>query len=119
LSLNTEERQLWLVTVESLPVGLLTAADNNALERYAIVWARWRACQREIAKGNLNSQANVTWLKIQREASSEMSKLITELGLSPLARTRLSTDGKEEVDPLELLLDGRKDDQAYRVALGS
>jgi P27 family predicted phage terminase small subunit len=46
---------------------------------------------------------------IQRQAADEMSRAGGELGLSPLARTRLTVEKKEDDDPLNLFLDGRNE----------
>lgn len=121
--LTEDERELWLSIVESLPFGLLTAADNNTLERMAVAWARWRTCQTDINTRGLfvkvygcKAMRPNPHLGMQREAAMEMHRASSELGLSPVARTRLTTDGKVDADPLELLLDGRRDGAYYAPA---
>jgi P27 family predicted phage terminase small subunit len=121
--LTEDERELWLSVVESLPFGLLTAADNNTLERMAVAWARWRKCQDDINKrglfvrvyGSRALRQNPN-LDVQKQAAMEMHRASSELGLSPVARTRLTADGKVDADPLELLLDGRRDGAYYAPA---
>ena len=112
-SLSPEERLLAQAVCRALPAGLLTLADSSVLERMAIAWARYRECQRQLkADGLLTKQGNGAmgrspWLLVQRQAADEMHTCATALGLSPLARTRLTVRETAEKDPLELLLDGR------------
>src|SRR5215203_1180285 len=40
--LTQAEKRFWLDVVVSLPVQLLTRADEQALERMAVAWARFR-----------------------------------------------------------------------------
>lgn len=124
--LNTEEGELWLAIYESLPLGLLTAADSVTMERMAIAWARFRWCQRAIrqssvviiARDRLGKERPIKnpLVTVQKMASEEIQQCTAELGLSPLARTRITAEGKEEDDPLALLLDGRRDGAYYRPA---
>lgn len=100
---------MWQVTYDSMPVGIYTAADSSTLERFVKAWARWRQCEREIKKRVLVDVLNKGWLREQRFAADELYRLGNQLGLSPIARTHLTTEGKEDADPLELLLDGRRD----------
>lgn len=121
--LSTEEGELWVSIYESLPIGLLTAADTAVMERMAIAWARYRQCQRTIRAGRLmvllpdsrgvDRLVRNPLLAVQRQAADEMHACGEVLGLSPVARTRITTEGKEDEDPLTLLLDGRRDGAYY------
>ena len=128
-TLNKAELELWHHVCESLPLGLLTSADEAALERMAVSWARWRACQANIRKNGLMMMRTVTvgrnkvrvervnpMVELQQKAAREMHSCGEILGLSPVARTRLSADPTGEADPLELLLDGRRDGAYYAPA---
>ena len=111
--LTEEEFELWTEVYRSLPLGLLTSADSSVLERFACAWARWRQCQRNIRDEGLLTEnregkpIRSPWLLVQRACSDEMHRCGTELGLSPVARTRLAVPAPHDDDPLSMLLDGR------------
>jgi P27 family predicted phage terminase small subunit len=111
---SEEERELWGAIVRSLPVTLLTGADQSVLERMAIAWARFRDCQRTIkavglmVKGAYAPVRN-PYIAIQKWAAEEMQACGNALGLSPVARSRITADNSADDDPLSLLLDGRRD----------
>ena len=120
--LSEEERGLWRHVYDCLPVGLLTAADEAMLERFAVAWQRFRESQQNIRERGVILKTKRggleypnPFLKVQVLATAEMQKAGGELGLSPLARTRLAAETAGDKDPLELLLDGRRDG-AYYVA---
>lgn len=109
-----EERQLWAAVMRSLPIGLLTAADQSVLERMAVAWARFRECQRKITQVGLmvkseRGPARNPLLIVQKQAAEEMHACGEVLGLSPVARSRITASDPGDDDPLSLLLDGRRD----------
>jgi P27 family predicted phage terminase small subunit len=119
---SPEERRLWAAINGSLPIGLLTGADQSVLERMAVAWARFRECQREIAvvglvaKGDRGQSVRNPLLIVQKQAAEEMQACGEVLGLSPVARTRITADSTADDDPLSLLLDGRRDGAYYTPA---
>lgn len=112
---DAEETLLWREAVGSLPVGLLSRADNSMLERMAVAWARWRSVKRTIkATGFLvnspNGPIRNPLLVVLNAAQKEMHACSSELGLSPVSRARLTAVGSEDTDPMSLLL-GMEDDE--------
>jgi P27 family predicted phage terminase small subunit len=89
---------------------LLSRADEQALERMAVAWAAFRAASILINKaGLLTRGANGEpvrnpLLLVQATAAGEMHACGMVLGLSPLARTRLTAPDEQEADPLSVLL---------------
>ena len=108
--LSAEELDRWQDIVSSLPVELLSRADEQCLERMAIAWAAFRQTTILINKaGLLTRGANGEpvrnpLLLIRATAADEMHACGQVLGLSPLARTRLVAPEQESIDPLTVLL---------------
>ncbi|UZF95863.1 phage terminase small subunit P27 family [Bosea sp. NBC_00550] len=102
-----------------MPTGLLTLADSQAVERMCVAWARFRECQRKIGQLTMFSRDSTGQLamsplvRIQSLAAKEMHLAGDALGLSPVARARISAPENVGNDPLTLLLDG----QVYRPAV--
>jgi P27 family predicted phage terminase small subunit len=114
--LMAHERELWADVVASLPVGLLSRADDQALERIAVAWAEFREMQTMIRKsGKLvkSPQGPIRnpLLVIRDRAMREMHLAGEVLGLSPVARARLAAVETADNDPMALLLgdDGNPD----------
>jgi P27 family predicted phage terminase small subunit len=109
-SLTAEQRDRWNEIVGSLPVELLSRADNQVLERMAIAWATFRqTCALINQSGLLTRGQNGEpvynpLLRIRKVATEEMEACGQALGLSPLARTRLTAPDQEDTDPLTVLL---------------
>jgi P27 family predicted phage terminase small subunit len=112
--MDDEEQACWREVVGSLPVGLLTRADNSMLERMATAWARFRATKASIkATGTLVKSPsgpirNPLWV-ILNAAQKEMHACSSELGLSPVSRARLAMAADGAEDPMAMLL-GMEDD---------
>ena len=108
--LTPEQRERWEDVVSSLPDALLSRADVQVIERMAIAWAAFRqTCALInqtglITKGANGEPVRNPLLIIRKNASDEMNDCGLQLGLSPLARTRLSTPENVEADPLDILL---------------
>ena len=114
--LNAEERRLWGAVVGSLPDGLLSRADDAILERFAVAWATFREAHRLVRASSLLVQttggpARNPLLVVRNAAAKEMHLSGGELGLSPVARARLTAASTEDDDPMSLLLgmDGDED----------
>jgi P27 family predicted phage terminase small subunit len=109
LHLSEVEAGLWLDVVASLPVVLLSRADEAMLERMAVAWAEFREVHETIKKtGKLvqSPQGPVRnpLLIVREKASREMHLAGEVLGLSPVARARLAATDTADSDPMELLL---------------
>lgn len=109
--LDPEQQELWRQIEAGMPPRLLTLADTQAIERMCVAWARFRECQRKIAaltmfnRGSVGQLTISPLLRIQAMAAREMQAAGMELGLSPVARARISAPETADDDPLTLLLD--------------
>src|SRR5215203_3679223 len=114
--LSEAEKIYWLTVVVSLPVQLLTRADEQSLERMAIAWARFRETTDAIhqagllVRGSVGNVVRNPLLIVQAAAAHEMRVCGMELGLSPAARTRITARREIDDDPLAILLgpEGRR-----------
>jgi P27 family predicted phage terminase small subunit len=111
-ALQPDEQRFWWAIVDSLPAGLLSRADEQAIERMAVAWARfWDVRQKiqqlgMIVKGP-NGPVRNPLLIIERDAREEMHRAGETLGLSPVARARITmSDNTLNEDPTEILLGG-------------
>src|SRR5262245_43896772 len=111
LHLTPVQRERWDDVVASLPDGLLSRADNAVLERMAIAWALFRETSAVINQSGLLTRGDHgvlvrnPLLIVRNGAAQEMHECGQALGLSPLARTRITNpDADETVDPFDLLL---------------
>jgi P27 family predicted phage terminase small subunit len=109
--LSEVERDLWSFVVRSLPDGLLCRADTAILERFVIAWSRYRECQKQIEDDGLmiktpQGAIRHPLLPVVNNLSREMTSIGSELGLSPVAREKLSAARLDADDPMGWLLDG-------------
>lgn len=108
--LTLEQRERWEDIVRSLPEALLTRADTQALERMAIAWAAFRQASIMINQSGLltrganNEPVRNPLLIVRNNAAAEMEACAMVLGLSPLARTRITAPEAVDDDPLAVLL---------------
>ena len=106
---GAEEKACWKFIVSAVPAGLLTRADTQCVERAAVAWAMYRATSRQIASIGLLVKTDEgprrnPLLIIRRQASEDLARATADLGLSPLARTRLVESEPEDDDPMAILL---------------
>lgn len=110
--LSPDEQRFWFAVIDAMPVGLLTRADEQALERMAVAWSRFWDCRKKIAATGLivkgaNGPIKNPLLIVERDAREEMHRAGEILGLSPVARARItSSEGLNGEDPLDVLLNG-------------
>jgi P27 family predicted phage terminase small subunit len=109
--LTPEQRDRWQDIVSSLPIELLTRADNQVLARMAVAWATF--IQTTVAinqaglltRGQHGEAVRNPLHAVRKLAVAEMEVCGNALGLSPLARTRLTAqENAEDNDPLSVLL---------------
>lgn len=116
--MSADEQELWLDVVASLPVGLLSRADENTIERAARYWSMFREAADMVSKTGLMVRSNFGPVKnpalaIMNQAAKQLQAAGSELGLSPVARARLVAPKNWEDDPMTLLLGG-DDDGAWK-----
>jgi P27 family predicted phage terminase small subunit len=109
--LTSEQRERWDDVVGSLPVDLLSRADVAVLERMAVAWATFRATTITInqtgflTRGSHGEVARNPLLLVRAQAAAEMHDCGMVLGLSPVARARITApEAGESSDPLSILL---------------
>lgn len=108
---DDEQKYLWRQIEHAMPAGVLTMADTQVLERMTVAWATFRECCRKIAnlsmfaRGSTGQLAMSPLVKIQALAAREMHQAGEVLGLSPVARARISAPESIDDDPLALLLE--------------
>lgn len=101
--LTPEERKLWADAVGSLPSYVLSRADSGVLQIYATAWARLNDCETKIRKTGIlvntpNGPKRNPLFVLQEKAVQQMMRAASELGLTPVARARLSRP-EHETDP--------------------
>ena len=108
--LTPEQLERWQDIVSSLPVDLLSRADVQVIERMAVAWATFRQACAGINKSGLLTRGQNgepvynPLLRVRQAATMEMNECGEKLGLSPLARTRLTAPEEQDADPLAILL---------------
>lgn len=108
--LTDVERQFWNYIVDTLPQRLLTSADVQVLERMSIAWATYRLATAQLrltgplVKGSMGSTIMNPLFRVRSIASQEMDRCGMQLGLSPVARTKLIDSNPDDGDPLSQLL---------------
>ena len=112
--LRPEEREVFYKTVRAMPDGIYSAADEAALEAFARYLVEYRSCCRQIAETGLlvrgaDGPEIHPLIPIRDTAARMINKLGESLGLSPVARTRLTAPDAFKDDPLALLLGGVPD----------
>ena len=97
-------------------LGLLTEVDRAALAGYCQTWARWVQAEEEMRKPTF-SMVTMTdsgypvvspWMGIASQAMKQMLRFLTEFGMTPAARSRVTVVNEPEADPYEEFL-RRKD----------
>lgn len=76
--------------------GILTLADRAALAAYCQAWARWVEAEEKLAatpvllKTPNGHVQQSPWLTVANKQMELMNRYMSELGLTPVARTRLA-----------------------------
>tara|TARA_R110000851_G_scaffold103419_4_gene220426 strand:- start:99 stop:590 length:492 start_codon:yes stop_codon:yes gene_type:complete len=109
------------LAVELELMSVLTRADGFALELLARTWGKWMEAERKIEEvgsvypiknpdGSIKYLQQTPWVAMSRNYGSELSRLLQQFGLTPSARSRITTAVKDEApaDPLEALLNRKK-----------
>jgi P27 family predicted phage terminase small subunit len=117
--LTAEQLDRWHAIVGSLPAEVLTRADSQVLERMAVAWATFTATtilingSGPLMKGQHGELVRNPLLAVRRLATNEMECCGLALGLSPLARTRITAPEREDDDPLTRLLAPRDEPKRH------
>jgi P27 family predicted phage terminase small subunit len=97
--LNTIARREWTrITKELLACGLLTNVDRAALCCYCMAWSHLVAAEKKIGETGLVLQSPTgypivnPYLGIANRSTDIIHKFVTEFGLSPASRSRISVN---------------------------
>lgn len=112
-----EARKEWnRITKQLVELGILTQVDRAALAAYCQCWARWveaeeamRAPGFRMVTTTDNGYPVVSpWMNIANGAMKQMLRFLTEFGMTPSSRSRVTVEKEQEADPYEEFL-RRKD----------
>lgn len=117
--LNKVARREWNRIVKLLLAAkLVTELDRAALAAYCQAWANWVEASERVealkATGQLVTMTEngypvaSPWLGIQKRASDEMRQYLTEFGLTPSSRTKVSVIEEPERDDYGQFLSRRR-----------
>lgn len=115
--LSKEARKEWRrVSKELFALGVLTVVDRAALAAYCQAWARWVEAEeamqapdfKMVATTDKGYQHISPWAQVAGQALKQMRAFLTEFGMTPASRSRVTTQAPEkEADPYSEFL-GRK-----------
>lgn len=95
--LNAIARKEWRRLAKPLyDMGVLTVADRAALAAYCQAYARWAEAETRLAETPMLIKApsgypqQSPWLSIANRQMELMCRYMTEMGLTPASRTRIS-----------------------------
>ena len=99
--LNGEARKTWSRLGRALiDMGVLTGVDLQGLEAYCVVYARWQDVETQLKTyGVMLSQDGrlfpSPYLKIAEDCLKQMRAWMTEFGITPSSRSRVTAQKKE------------------------
>ncbi len=109
--LSDEAKKEWKRIVSELDdMGLASKADRAALALYCDAWAMWREACDQIAEQGLTTLSpnghlmQSPYVSIRNNAFKQIKSMLTEFGLTPSSRSRVSVPAKEEEDPLQAFM---------------
>ncbi|HMR01748.1 MAG TPA: phage terminase small subunit P27 family [Candidatus Competibacter phosphatis] len=112
-----EAKKEWnRITKQLLTLGLLTEVDRAALAAYCQCWARWVEAEEEMRRLDFRMITQTDsgypvvspWMGIANTAMKQMLRYLTEFGMTPAARSRVTVATEQDADPYEEFL-RRKD----------
>lgn len=111
MHLTADERLMWAHTVASLPEGVLTRADDMAIEGFVVNAVRFRRVGKMIENTGYMVQSpqgpvRNPLLVVQNNAHKLFHMAGSQLGLTPVSRAHLASPNEGEDDPMALLLGG-------------
>lgn len=87
-------------------MGVLTIADGNALARYCVLWARWRACEEYLAEYGMFRETDGGSVRVPhaieaRQLAEQLIRIECEFGLTPSSRTKIRVERVAKEETLE------------------
>jgi P27 family predicted phage terminase small subunit len=104
---EAELREWKRITRELRAMQVLTSADADAIAVYCQVAVRYQQATKEIAEKGLTVDSPNGYpiinpaLSIVNKCIQQMHRLLTEFGMTPAARSRISVPEPEAADPYE------------------
>jgi P27 family predicted phage terminase small subunit len=92
-----------------MALGLLTEIDRAALAAYCQCWARWVQAE-EAMRDPEHKMVTLTdsgypvvtpWINVANTAMKQMLRYLTEFGMTPASRSKVTAASEEEDDPYE------------------
>lgn len=111
-----EARREWnRITKQLMTLGLLTEVDRAALAAYCQCWARWVQAEeamrdpehRMVTLTDSGYPVVTPWIGVANNAMKQMLRYLTEFGMTPASRSRVTVNKETEVDPYEEFLRGK------------
>ena len=111
--LDKEAKKEWRRTARQLEqLGILTEVDMAAFAGYCQAYARWKEAEEFITKhGTIVKTPSGYWQQVPQVSIAQtylkiMNRFCEQFGLTPSARSRISTDNGQldADDPMELIL---------------
>jgi P27 family predicted phage terminase small subunit len=109
--LMLEAKREWRrISKELERLGLLTKVDRAVLAGYCQEWARWKQAEEVIDAQGLTFTTPNGYVQVRPEVAAAhkslqlMNMFGSQLGLSPVARTRLSTEPEAAGDVFDELM---------------
>lgn len=104
--LSEQARPHWDSISDTLyKFGVMTALDVHALAAYCEVYARWLHANEQICKNGCvipdedGFPRSSPYLRVANDAFQQMRSLLTEFGLTPAARSRVSAPDRPTENP--------------------
>ena len=91
-------------------MGVMTEADGDALALLCTSWARWLEAEEQLRRYGIVIKSpsgypiQSPYLSIARQSMAEVRSLLSEFGLTPASRSRVSVAEQKESDPFEAFL---------------
>ena len=100
--LSERQQLIWADALAKMPFGLLKDIDASAFAAWVACYDRFQqandALQKSamVIRGTTGGAMQSPWAKIARQESLLLRSLGSELGFSPVSRTRIALDAPEE-----------------------
>ena len=99
---KTAQKEWHRIARELHDLGLLTVTDLKALEAYSVCYAKWREASGKAKVGVFQSESGYIaanpLIAVELRYAKEMRAWMTEFGLTPSSRARLSIEEPDEED---------------------
>lgn len=90
-------------------LGIISRADVDMLEQYAVNYARYVEAEKLVSELGLTQdfrgyKRNSPWITISNECQRTMREILKELALTPAARKRLEVTGEQKENSITKFL---------------